>query len=107
MMDVYKEELEAQERISYTDPKSDGDDFSTQNLHIQNPGGQQKSGNNPGKGNRCVYCGKNNHATAKCPNVTDVKVRISILRSKSDNPNQHGHINNRKPMGLLNLINSK
>ena len=39
--------------------------------------------------------------------INNQLVIILISKFKSDKPNQHGHINNRNPIGLLNLINSK
>ena len=89
LMQIYKEELETQERISLETSSSYNEgEFSTANLHVQNRNNRgtkqnQKFGptSQQGKGPNCLYCGAN-HATTNCPNVTDVQNRRSILRKK-------------------------
>ena len=85
MMEIYKEELEAQERITSTvnvESKTNND-YSTSSLHgqYQFQNDQRKTNNPPRKTNRiCVFCSSPDHAPTKCSVVTNVKTRINILR---------------------------
>ena len=91
LMTLFKDELEAQERISLESTASGLDeDFSTMNLHTGGNGGNPKprkskpSRKNQGSNNNainCVYC-NGNHVPGRCSNVTDIKIRRSTLKRK-------------------------
>ena len=77
MLVIFKEELEAKERCTFANTlhtDSDGDPYSTANLHNQNRNRKQY------RQMECVYCRSSEHFSSQCLNVTDVKSRVAALR---------------------------
>ena len=79
MLQIFKEDLQAKERCTSTGGGSAPATkiipvqfYSTSNLHQQLVYTKRKG--------VCFFCNQADHFTSQCPNVTDIKSRVNILR---------------------------
>ena len=87
LMSIFKEELEAQERISLEAKSSLDDDYSTSNLHVAPEVENRKKSKSSRKGrfngnnnhDNCLFC-SGNHNSRTCSHVTDFRIKRSILK---------------------------
>ena len=87
LMSIFKEELEAQERISLEAKCLQDDEYSTAILHVARDGDNRKKSkqfrkgkyNNNNNHDNCLFCA-GNHGAKICSNVTDFRIKRSILK---------------------------